>query len=96
MPQVQHRLARAKLSTTVSRETYDYLEHKVRSGEVSSLAEAVDHTVTKIRRLENRERLARATARYFNELEPRAAEEEASMAGEFAAAAKGIDFDREL
>lgn len=96
MSPVQHKFARAKLSTTVSRETYNYLEQKVQSGEASSLAEAVDRAVTKMRRLENRERLARATASYFNDLKPRAAEEESSMAADFTAAAKAIDFDREL
>ena len=96
MASAHHKIARAKLSTTVSRETYSYLEHQVESGGASSLAEAVDRLVSKMRRLENRERLARATTHYFNDLGPRAAEEESSMANDFAAVSKAIDFDHEL
>jgi hypothetical protein len=87
---------RAKLSTTVSLETYRYLEHKVQSGEVSSLAEAVDRSIGTIRRLENREKLSQATRRYFNELEPHAASEEASLAHDLTGAIGGINFDEEL
>lgn len=87
---------RAKLSTTVSAATYRYLQHKVETGEASTIAEAIDILIAKIRRIENRQRLATATAHYFDELEPRAAAEENSMAADLASAAKGIDFDNEL
>ena len=87
---------RAKLSTTVSAETLRFLEQKVASGEAATLAEAVDTVIRKVRQIENRQRLAAATARYFEELEPRAAAEETAMARDFASAAGGIDFDGEL
>ncbi len=87
---------RAKLSTTVSPEALKFLEEKVASGEAATLAEAVDTVIRKVRQLENRQRLATATARYFDELEPRAAAEENAIARSFASAASGIDFDQEL
>ncbi len=87
---------RTKLSTTVSPETLEFLERKVASGEAASLAEAVDIVIRKVRQLENRQRLAAATARYFGELEPRAAAEENAIARDLASAASTIDFDKEL
>ena len=87
---------RAKLSITVSAETLDFLEGKVASGEAASLAEAVDAVIRKVRQLENRQRLAAATARYFDELEPRAAAEENAIGRDLASAAGRIDFDQEL
>jgi len=90
------RTTRTKLSTTVSPETLEFLERKVASGEAASLAEAVDIVIRKVRQLENRQRLAAATARYFDELEPRAAAEENAIARDVASAASTIDFDKEL
>jgi hypothetical protein len=87
---------RTKLSTTVSPETIEFLERKVASGEAATLAEAVDMVIRKVRQLENRQRLAAATARYFDELEPRAAAEENAIARDLASAASAIDFDQEL
>ena len=90
------RLGRAKLSTTVSRDTYQYLEQKVASGQAATIAEAVDRSILTVRQLENRERLALATASYFDHLEPRAAAEENSLARDLASAGAEIDFDQEL
>jgi hypothetical protein len=87
---------RTKLSTTVDRLTYEFLEGQVRRGEVSTLAEALDGAVGRLLRQENRERLAQATAAYFAELTPAALEEENEMAAAMAAAGRGVDFDREL
>jgi hypothetical protein len=70
------KMAREKLSTTVSPETYEFLQDMVSEGEVASLAEALDTLVARIRRLENRERLAAATTTYFEQLDPIAAREE--------------------
>ncbi|MBZ5627875.1 MAG: hypothetical protein LAO06_03320 [Acidobacteriia bacterium] len=80
----------------MSPETYEFLERMVRSGEAASIAEAVDRSVAKVRQLENRRRLARATADYFDQLEPRAAAEENALARDLASAASGIDFGKEL
>jgi len=87
---------REKLSTTVSLETYEFLKQMVDSGEVSTIAEAVDLCIAKVRRWKNRERLAQATTRYFEDLEPRAAAEETALARDLASAASAIDFDKEL
>jgi hypothetical protein len=59
-------------------------------------AEAVDNSIRKIRHLENREKLAKATAHYFEQMEPHIAAEESSLAEDIAAGAQKIDFDHEL
>jgi Arc/MetJ-type ribon-helix-helix transcriptional regulator len=95
IPDMPARSARTKLSTTVSPETYRYLTALVERGEVRSLAEAVDEAVEHLRRSENRRRLARATAEYFDSLSPEEMEEERSIAESMSQAASRIDFDRE-
>ena len=67
---------REKLSATVAPETYEFLQKMVSEGEVASLAEALDTVVARVRRPENRERLAAATMTYFEQLGPIAAREE--------------------
>jgi Tfp pilus assembly protein PilN len=89
-------VTRTKLSTTVSPDTYEFLQRMVASGQVSTMAEAVDRSIAKIRQLENRRRLALATTQYFEQLEPKAAAEEQALAHDLATAAVGIDFDKEL
>jgi hypothetical protein len=86
---------RAKLSTTVAPENYQYLTAMVSSGQASSVAEAVDRVVTRVRRIENRRRLEQATAAYFKSLSRQAVAEENEMASNLASAVKGMDFDRE-
>ena len=88
--------ARTKLSTTVSPKTMQFLEKKVASGQAGSIAEAVDMAIRKVRRLENRQRLAVATARYFEQLDTHAAAEETDIARDLASAAGAVDFDNEL
>ncbi len=90
------RTTRTKISTTVAPDTYAFLESKIKRGEAASLADAIDQLVRKLRRLENRQRLAATTARYFEVLEPRAAAEEVSLARDLASAAEAVDFDEEL
>ena len=87
---------RAKLSTTVAPENYEYLSRLVKFGKAASLAEAVDEAIENLRRTENRRRLARATAEYFGSLSAEALTEERSLAESLGDAAKGTDFDREL
>jgi hypothetical protein len=74
------KINRKKLSTTVSPKTYEFLQKMVREGEVASLAEALDAIVARIRRLENRKRVAAATATYFERLDAKAAREEQEIA----------------
>jgi hypothetical protein len=90
------RTGRAKLSTTVAADTFAYLEHKVAAGQASSIAEAVDASVRLARQMENRERLSRATARYFEQLEPHAAREEDELTLHLGSVIDRVDFDEEL
>jgi Arc/MetJ-type ribon-helix-helix transcriptional regulator len=96
MSATQAKMGRAKLSTTVSPKTLQFLEEKVASGHAASLAEAVDTAIRKVRQMENRQRLAAATARYFDQLEAHAASEENALAHDLASAVSGINFDEEL
>lgn len=68
----------------------------VRHGEASTLAEALDAAIEKVRRLENRKRLADATARYFDRLEPQAVVEENALVKDMMSAGSTIDFDQEI
>ena len=88
--------ARAKLSTTVAMETYEFLERLVDRGEAATLAEALDASISKVRQLENRKRLADATTRYFEQTGSHHVAEENALAKDMMSAAKGIDFDEEI
>ena len=88
--------AREKLSTTVSSETYQFLQEMVEQGDAANLAEAVDSVVARIRRLENRRRLADATAQYFERLDPKAEADEHALAEDLSVAAGAIDFDTDI
>jgi len=86
---------RAKLSTTIARENFQYLESLVQTGQAQNLAQALDMTLHRSRKLENRRRLERATAAYFDELSPEALAEEEELAAKLSGSAAEIDFDRE-
>jgi hypothetical protein len=86
---------RAKLSTTVDRENFQYLEEMVRAGRAENLAQALDRILHRSRRAENRQRLDRATAAYFDGLGADAREEEDALTVALAHGTAGIDFDRE-
>lgn len=90
------KITREKLSTTVSPETYEFLQNMVNQGEAATLAEALDAVVTRVRRLENRKRLAVATSAYFEQLDPKAAREEIDLAQDLGWARSKIDFDTEV
>ncbi len=90
------KIGRAKVSTTVATENYRYLEKKVASGEARSIADAIDQSIAALRRLDNRRRLAKATANYFNSLSSEGASEENAIGHGLGSAAKEIDFDKEL
>lgn len=90
------KMAREKLSTTVSAETYEFLKEMVEQGEAANLAEAVDAVVGRMRRVENRRRLADATAKYFEQLPAEVQTEEQELAVDLSTAAGAIDFDNEI
>jgi len=84
---------RRKLSTTVSRETQEYLETLVASGRAESLAEAVDLAVSRARRSERRAQLEKDTAAYFAGLLAKDAAEEAHLEASLGKLADEVDFD---
>jgi len=87
---------RAKLSTTVAPETYEFLQQMVEAGQAATLAEALDVVIGRIRRLDNRLRLARATTQYFEHLDKEALAEEQALAADFSSAAGAIDFEHDI
>ena len=93
---MRSKTARHKISTTVSPETYVFLERMVKSGRAATLAEALDLVIHKLRKLDNRRRLADATTHYFQELDAKAATEETALAEDIVAATGALDFDQEI
>ncbi len=85
---------RRKLSTTVSTETLAYLEGMVRARKAISMAEAVDLAVGRARQAENRARLERDTAAYFEGRSARVAREEAHLEEALGQMVDEINFDR--
>jgi hypothetical protein len=89
------RLSRQKISTTISTATRVYLQRLIDSGEVQNLAEAIDLAIERLSLFENRERLERDTAAYFDNMSPEESAEEQRLAVALSHAARGLDFDRE-
>jgi len=88
------KLNRQKISTTVAPETLGYLQKTIASGEAVTLAEAIDAAVHRLLVIENRERLERDTAAYFENLTEEEDAEERALENALAQSAKGIDVDR--
>jgi hypothetical protein len=84
---------RRKLSTTISPEGYAYLRSLIRAGKVENLAQAIDLVLAEFRRTENRRRLERATAQYYDHASQEAIDEENSLAAAFDATAGEISVD---
>ncbi len=91
-----NKVGRAKLSTTIDSRNFEYLQKKVAAGEAASIAEALDRLLRKLRKLENRERLAIATSQYFDDLESGEQVDENALARDLSSAASRVDFDQEL
>jgi hypothetical protein len=89
------RLNRQKISTTIAPETLAYLEQIVDSGEAATLAGAIDVAVERLRAAENRDRLERDTAAYFDQMSDEELSEERRLASALAASARRLDVDRE-
>jgi hypothetical protein len=89
------KMARVKLSTTVSRETYSFLSGMVKTGQTRTLAEALDLAISLVRKIENRKRLADATTGYFEHLDSETMGGENALARDMESAAR-IDFDQEI
>jgi hypothetical protein len=86
---------RAKISTTIARENFQYLEEFIRAGQAENTAQALDLILHRFRRAENRKRLESATAAYFNGLDEKCRDEEDALTEALAQATAGMDFERE-
>ncbi len=84
---------RSKLSTTIAPETRSFLEALVEAGKAESMAEAVDIAVAHARRAENRARLERDTAAYFQVLRGRARTAEARLEAALGKMVDEVEFD---
>jgi Arc/MetJ-type ribon-helix-helix transcriptional regulator len=89
------RLTRQKISTTIAPTALSYLERLIEKGEVQNLAEAIDLAINRLLAFENRERLERDTAAYFDNMSPEQSAEEERLAAALSQSARGVDFDRE-
>jgi Arc/MetJ-type ribon-helix-helix transcriptional regulator len=87
------RITRQKISTTVSPETLAHLEKLIKDGEARNLAEAIDLSIRRLLVYENRERLARDTAAYFDNMTPEEEEEERKLEEALCRSTAGINFD---
>jgi hypothetical protein len=76
-------------------ENFTFLESMVRTGRTGSIAEAVDLAIERLRKVENRSRLATATAAYFDALSPQSHAEERALAEQLHWSARSVDFDLE-
>ncbi len=85
--------ARQKLSTTIAPESYQYLQRQVDSGKANTVADAIDNLVATVRRLENRLRLERETAAYFQGLSPDALTSERELESVLFESAAAVNFE---
>ena len=85
--------ARRKVSTTVAPESYEYLQRQIESGKANTLADAIDNLVATVRRLENRFRLERETAAYFQGLSGDALAEERELESALFDSAAAVNFE---
>jgi hypothetical protein len=90
------RLHRQKISTTIAPETLAYLRRLLDSGDAVTLAEAIDRVVERLCAIENRERLARDTAAYFDRMTEEELAEDNRLASALVASARTFDVDREF
>jgi hypothetical protein len=88
-------MARQKISTTISPASLSYLQQLVKRGTVQNIAQAIDLAIEQLLVFENRQRLERDTAAYFDNMSPEESAEEQRLASTLSQAARGIDFDRE-
>ncbi len=86
-------VSRQKLSTTVSRDTHQYLDRLVKTGSAASIAEAVDLVVRRAQRAENRARLERDTAAYFASIPADVAGEETRLEAALSESLDEVCFD---
>lgn len=86
---------RRKISTTVAPETHAFLRSLVRRGKAANIAEAVDRAVAFARKTESRNRLAAATAAYYESLSGEALRAERKIEKAVSKASSKVNFDGE-
>ncbi|MGA8014153.1 MAG: hypothetical protein WB949_17110 [Candidatus Acidiferrales bacterium] len=84
---------RQKISTTIGSEGYAFLRTLIKSGKAQNLAQAIDLVLEEFRRIENRQRLDRATAEYYETASQEAIDEGNQFAAAFSATASEIKID---
>lgn len=84
---------RPKLSTTIAKENYAYLQSLVKSRKAKSIADALDSGLSRLRKMDNRTRLERDTAAYFDNLSTKDAKEKAKLEAALDVSADEVDFD---
>jgi hypothetical protein len=87
------RVSRQKISTTISAESLAYLQQLMDGGEARNLADAIDFSIQRLLVYENRERLARDTTAYFDNMTEEEAEEERKLEAALCQSTTGINFD---
>jgi hypothetical protein len=87
------RISRQKISTTISSETLAHLEKLIKDDEARNLAEAIDLSIQRLLVYENRDRLARDTATYFDNMSEEDAAEERKLEAALCQGAANINFD---
>jgi hypothetical protein len=85
---------RQKISTTVSPQTFEYLNELIAKGAAGTLAEAFDLAIERLLVHENRERLANDTAAYFANMTDEQAAEENRLESALSQSTAGVNFDQ--
>lgn len=85
--------SRRKLSTTISDQSFRYLENLVTTRKAYSLAEAVDVAIQRLRQAENRARLEADTAAYFANRSDEEVAEDKALEDHLSEALQSVDFD---
>jgi hypothetical protein len=88
------RPSRQKISTTISPQTFNYLDGLIQRGAAHTLAEALDLAIERLCVYENRERLADDTAAYYDNMTDAEAAEERRLETALSQTTEGIDFDQ--
>ena len=87
------RPSRQKISTTISPQTFSYLDGLIQRGDAHNLAEALDLAIERLLVYENRERLANDTAAYFENMSEEEAAEERQLEAALCQSTSEINFD---
>ena len=91
--QAREAARRKKLSTTIAPQSNEYLERLIASGAAQNVAQAIDLSIERLRRLDNRLRLERDTVASYNASSEQGAVEDAEWEAYSSSAAHSVNFD---